>query len=184
MRRAGRWLWNAATALSLLVLVIGVVLSVRGKWFIDGWYWDGGHGTYDLRAVRSGMGCIQYARERTGYPVVLVPFRSGCATARAASWYGYLTRYPPAGVTHKRWGPIEVRSVGTYWYSVIVSLGEILAAATMIPAFRLSRAVNRLCRRARPPAGSCPGCGYDLRATPDRCPECGRATSPAADRLG
>ena len=57
------------------------------------------------------------------------------------------------------------------WYLVV--------ALSAIPAYWMAARllqVRRRLRRAK--SGSCIGCGYDLRASPDRCPECGAVREP------
>ena len=58
---------------------------------------------------------------------------------------------------------------GSPWRAVPVMacLGPPLAVAIVVYDRR------RLRREAREEGGLCPACGYDLRATPGRCPECG-----------
>jgi len=42
--------------------------------------------------------------------------------------------------------------------------------------------ITAIRKRRRPIAGLCTNCGYDLRATPDRCPECGLVPEQVAKR--
>jgi hypothetical protein len=75
------------------------------------------------------------------------------------AWAGQVNRF---GFRYTRWSD-GVGQVGVPVWAVVALAA---AAATCFEA--LSRA-----RRRRERRGCCRQCGYDLRATPERCPECG-----------
>jgi hypothetical protein len=55
-------------------------------------------------------------------------------------------------------------------WKLILPLWSILVVSLVLPVGCLGRYRRAATRRRR---GRCPACGYDCRATPDRCPECG-----------
>jgi predicted amidophosphoribosyltransferase len=59
--------------------------------------------------------------------------------------------------------------MGTLW-EVATPIWWVCLLLAIRPAVRLAGALG-----ARRRKGQCEGCGYDLRASNDRCPECGQA---------
>jgi hypothetical protein len=71
--------------------------------------------------------------------------------------------------------PVTV-TVRGYYGAAEIPWWSLLIVFSVWPALWLAARHRVLARRKR---GHCPGCGYDLRATPERCPECG--TVPTAN---
>lgn len=87
------------------------------------------------------------------------------AGAYATSVTYSLQQYP----SRSKYLQPRLSSTGAYWeISIPFWLPLLFGAAT--PLWVATRVWQR---RRRAGLGLCPGCGYDLRATPDRCPECG-----------
>lgn len=83
------------------------------------------------------------------------------ASADVQGWRRYLQQ-PATGVL-----------VPDCWF-LKLPLWQLFTASVLLPAAWLRRVIREA---RRPPKGLCPSCGYDLRATLERCPECGAVSS-------
>jgi hypothetical protein len=151
-----RWLFNIAAGVSLLVCMVTAVLWVRSYWIVDS---------------------LQHSDRRRYAEMVSL---YGTVSLQTSS----LPQLPTTLDVSIQWlhesAGADYRVMRSFYFAhdgytatVAVPHWFMLMLALLLPiAWTI-----KFRRRHRP--GQCRICGYDLRATPDRCPECGAI--PAAD---
>lgn len=183
------WLTRVATALSLVLFAATLAIAVRSCFRFDllqRWYLDR-QTEFSGWAIMSNRGVLIVERFKNRGLI-----RRYDRVADGVSWSHYaseprrfsaMTRTlgfdlrSEHDVSNEDRPPLKVEYWKTaidlpYWFLAILFL--------MLPSRQFWLAMRR---RQRVLSGLCPGCGYDLRGTPQRCPECGwtdNAGGPAA----
>jgi hypothetical protein len=175
MRRLLRILLNAATVVSLLLCLGMSVLWARSKGTSDEleMSWSRSYGIYSLQNAVYFAVVWHEARPSGGDFRISVrtDYREGSGLFCFAAMNDFGRRIGPIGLARAD-GDLGLlaRSWGTQWFRILAVPHWLLAVAfAALPLGRWWRWMRR--RRRRPSA--CASCGYDLRATPERCPECG-----------
>lgn len=202
-RRLARLLLALGAALSLLLCVAACVLWVRSRsgsdvamWAYYRWLPDGGAAGDWVDAVSgpAGLWCSK-GSARAGPPraelAVGIHINAHDSGGRPRVYFDHQRhnafdrRMLRAGAATgtSGWGPLRWQrstrfdaGIPLTLRSTRVGVAHWLAAVLLtIPStWAASRRVRRWRRgRFRHRRGLCRACGYDLRASPDRCPECG-----------
>lgn len=204
-KRPWRWrvAWAGGVACALALLAV-LFMWVRSYDYFDGWESrtgsSGPHGDrYVNQLIVSSQGAVSLNRitqarvgdavsagwketeNRTGWRWFGGGIAAGRQWAPSIRPYYFPYRAPDGFITWLGFGfrtktidsgPVRHRQVSVMFpYWLVATLLAVWPGALL---FALSR------RRSRSTVGLCANCGYDLRASPDRCPECGTAVAPVS----
>jgi hypothetical protein len=185
MRRWIRIAFNTVTAISLVLALLVAGLWVRSYWIAD-WFIVGDVGVLDrgmmLWSAEGSVVCSLVNKESPGDPIGRMPFwvtytpgpkmspwrtqRSTYSRDELIGAFGFSVSSVP-----RRQAPFQ----SSVRETLLVPDWMSCTALLVLPVSKTRSLARRCWGRHK---GRCPTCGYDLRATPDRCPECGTAKAP------
>lgn len=183
-----RRLFNLASALSLFLCLATAVLWVRSYFRADTYLGHAGHwtviamsnrGRLSLSCARANLPNFPHQtpapsgyRKRAAHAETAISGDPGArhqAGAFGFSWYvsdgGMVVRRTPMGHTIRTFFAAHRDGSVPHWFPILL-FGT-------LPSSWLLRWLRRRRRRRWTEANRCSRCGYDLRATTGRCPECG-----------
>ena len=175
-----QWLLRGLIAGCLLVPLAGAGALLRGLLARDLWQWR----WYTAFHDRGGSGFRQQVLrvELISQSIAIdhatnwQPTDAGIAFAHYSTAAGPVTR-PNVRLTARS------HPSGRDWFLEFPS-GLLFSPALLPVAMKMDRRLRSRRQRRMIRARVCPGCGYDLRASNDRCPECGRVIELSDSSIG
>lgn len=182
---------KSLTLLSLLLCAVALaawVATLFNEWVIKV---GEGPGWARFVVVRDGAAQVvtQEASPRSGaawtadlHKYMQMDIREDTQVAGVSSAAPFPARGPLGFSAYRKAGP-RVMFTGRRSSATVTMLFRGVGVPLWFPAAvfaagPLASLVRHRRRRRRVAEGRCAGCGYDLRATPGRCPECGTAPGP------
>jgi hypothetical protein len=189
MRRLISILLTAATVLSAIFLVTICILWARSYHLSDQLVWRRLDGATSIRSAQGSVVLTVHASSWTGYPADYYGLKYTRDLPRSSidDRVGMMLLNVNQGDTFfiRNWGGFswdlwQGRGRGSLITTLVAPFWSLAAATSILPlAWPIRRWRVRARARRRQSLNLCPACGYDCRATPDQCPECGAKRSPS-----
>ena len=148
-----RRVFTTLSAVSLVLFVVAVVL-----WFVS----------YRFPPNRAGGDSLNFNDTDPRWWILSVRGRLILCRQNGREWGEEFPGFDFAGFAYG-----GLRGPAGSLYNLAIPHWSAAAVALALPLIWARSTLRHRRERRRARAGQCSQCGYDLRATPERCPECG-----------